>query len=157
MAREHCRILVSRWNNPDFVRLDRGTQWLYDALLTQPDVTTCGVLPYVPGRWTALAPGLSARKLELECAELERNLFVVVDKSTAELFIRSHFRHDKPLNNTNTAKAVARTWTTVRSKKIRRAVLVEIQRLHNEPEFGDWPGWKLLEIKELVAMDLVAL
>lgn len=153
MAREYGRLWLSIWSDPEFTALPLAPQWLFCALLSQPGLTTCGVQPYTPNRWTSLVPDLTARRTEKAIADLEAARFIVVDRQTDEVALRSHLRYDKPLRGMNTAKAVARTWREVRSPALRRVVLIEMQRLHDEGEFEDWLGWKEVEVKALLATD----
>lgn len=154
MAREYGRVWLSIWSDSDFIRLDMCAQWLYLALLSQPSMTTCGVQPYTPNRWAGLVPALNARRAERAVRDLEGAGLIIADRTTDELAVRSHLRYDKPLRSANTAKAFARTWSDVRSARLRRAVLIELQRLHDEHEFPTWAGWEEHEIKHLVATDL---
>lgn len=156
MAREYGRVWISIWSDPEFTALDTNTQWLYLALLSQPGMTTCGAQPFTPNRWASLSPALTGKRTELAMGHLERVRLVVADRHTDELVIRSHLRYDKPLRNVNTAKAFARTWKDVRSAAIRKVILIELQRLHDEGEFEEWIGWTLPEIKTLVATEIGA-
>lgn len=153
MAREYGRLWLSIWNNRDFLDLDMPPQWLYMALLSQPGMATCGVLSFAPNRWATLTPKVTGRQVEKAVAALEEGAFIVVDRGTDEVLIRSHLRHDKPLRTTNTAKAVVRTWRQVASVELRRAIVVELHRLHDDGRFSDWLGWQVPEIKDLVALD----
>lgn len=153
MAREYGRLWLSIWSDPDFAQLDITTQWLYLALLSQPGMTTCGVQPFTPNRWAGLTPGLSVRQVDRAIGALTYAKFVVVDRATDELAIRSHLRYDQPLRIPNTAKAVARTVGLIRSETVRAAVVAEMQRLYDEGEHDDWKGWGVPEIKALIVAD----
>lgn len=152
MAREYGRVWLSIWSDFEFRQLDVHTQWLYLALVSQPGMSTCGVLSYAPNRWSGLAEGLTARQVERSVARLEAARLIVVDRETDELLIRTHIRYDKPLRTVNTAKAVARTWAQIVSPEIQKVVLTELQRLSDENEFPEWLGWDVPDIQRLLQM-----
>lgn len=153
MAREYGRVLLSIWSDPDFVRLGSRTQRLYMLLVSQPGMATCGVQSYAPRRWAGLAPDTTARQIETGISDLEVVKFVVVDRDTDELLIRSHLRHDRALATTNVAKSLARTWRQIASPQLKQIVLAELQRLHVETQYEDkpWPGWDIPEIRAMLA------
>lgn len=134
MARDHARIQVRRWHDPDFRSLAADAQHMYDTILSQPGLSYAGVLDYIPGRLASLAKGNSAKKVEASVEKLVVARFVVVDEATAELLIRSFVRHDGVLARANMGKAVARAYGKVLSPKVRNAVLDELARAYNEGE-----------------------
>lgn len=152
MAREYGRIWISAWKDFEFTHLAAAEQWLYFALISQPGLSTCGVQSHAPSRWATLAADMTPRKIERSVARLEAARLVVVDRDTDELLIRSHLRYDKPLRTANVAKAVARTWEQVASPELQKVILVELARLHDEPETKGWPGWDTPEIRRLLQM-----
>lgn len=154
MAREYGRIWLSAWKDFEFTHLAAGEQWLYFALISQPGLSTCGVQSYAPSRWATLADDQTPRKIERAVSRLEVARLVIVDRDTDELLIRSHIRYDKPLRTANVAKAVARTWEQVASPELQKAILIELARLHGEPEFKDWAGWSTPEIRKLLETPL---
>jgi hypothetical protein len=112
-------------------------------LTSHPDVSYCGVIDYLPGRWTDLAAGLTEAKLKANVRTLERARYLVVDRKSHELLIRSFIRHDKILARRNMGNACGRALGTVHSDTIREAVLHELARLRNEsPGLEGWAGFK---------------
>lgn len=120
MARKEARISTSVWRNRMFTDLPLAAQGLYWMLLAQPDVSMCGVLPYLPGRWAALCGSddhIDALGL------LEQSGFVVVDRDTSELLVRTFVKWDGVLRGPKTRSGMWKAWAGVLSDRIRRVVL----------------------------------
>lgn len=81
MARDHARIQTGIWNDPDWRKLDQGAQHVYWMLASHPDLSYCGVIDYLPGRWLELADGLTEAKIKVAVRALERGRYVVVDRN----------------------------------------------------------------------------
>jgi hypothetical protein len=64
-------------------------------LMSQPQLNNLGVLPYAPEKWYRLAAGLTGDQLDGILAELEHDTYVVIDRDTDELLIRTFITHDK--------------------------------------------------------------
>lgn len=144
MARDHARFKTSIWRtDPDWPKLDQGAQHLYMMLASHPDLSYCGVISYLPGRWIDLADGLTESKLKASVRKLERSRYVVVDRKTHELLVRSFMRHDQILARRNMGNACCRALGTVHSGVIRDSVLHELARLWLEDKGRDgWAGFK---------------
>lgn len=143
MARDHARIQTAVWDDPDWLKLDQGAQHLYWMLTSHKDLSYCGVLPYLPGRWTRLSDGLTIAKLKASARTLERAKYVVIDREVSELMVRSFIRHDKILARRNMGNACARAIGLVHSSQVREAVLHELARLWLEnPAQDGWLGFK---------------
>lgn len=151
MAREYARVWLSIWSDFEFKQLDTRSQWLYFALISQPDLSTAGVQSFSVKRWAGLAAGLTPRQIDTSVQALERGRLVVVDRDTEELLIRSHIRYDRPLRNANVAKALARTWAQIVSTELQKVVLLELRRLFREEGQNGWPGWTVPEVKRLLS------
>jgi len=143
VARDHARIQTAIWNDPDWRKLDQGAQHLYWMLASSPDLSYCGRLDYIPGRMTDLCSGLTAPKIHAAVKRLERGRYIVVDRKTHELLVRSFIRHDGILARRNMGHACARALGLVHSQPIRDAVLHELARLWVEDSARDgWAGFK---------------
>lgn len=139
----HARIQSERWKDADWRRLPQASQHIYDMLITHPDLSYCGVIDYLPGRWTELAADLTEAKIKAAIRPLERGRYVVVDRKTHELLVRSFIRHDKVLARRNMGHACGRALGLVHSRPIRDAVLHELARLHVEDSTLDgWDGFR---------------
>lgn len=143
MARDHARTYTAIWDDGDFIRLDQAAQHTYWMLTSNRDLTYCGVLAYVPGRFVKLAHGLTDAKFKASIRVLERAKYVVVDRQTQELLVRSFIRHDKILARRNIGNACARALGKVHSQAIRDAILHELARLWDEDKTREgWVGFK---------------
>lgn len=144
MPRDHARVKVSIWGDPDFRALTMADQWGYLAAFSQAPLTYCGVLdPYIPGRLAKLASDLTPTKVKTIVRGLERAKFIVVDRDTAELLVRSYVRHDGVLERVNMGKAVGTAFERVTSATVRDAIAVEMGRLMaSEPNLAGWIGLK---------------
>lgn len=141
MARKHARILVSIWDDPDFVALTTAQQVTYFALLSSKDLSWCGVNPLLPQRFSGLASDLNERKARAAFDALADARFIVADHDTAEVAARTFVRHDDILNQPNVTKAMGRALGLVRSDRIRRAIVDELHRVHLEsPDAKGWPS-----------------
>jgi hypothetical protein len=124
MARSEARLFVTIWDDEDWRALSGTAQWLYGVvLLTQPDLSWCGVLPYSPRRWAGLAKGVTPKAVTKALSELEQGEkpLVVIDRDTEELWIRTLVKNDGILRIPNLRKAMADAFKLVRSKLIREA------------------------------------
>ena len=143
MARDHARFQTAIHNDPDWRRLDALAQHAYWMLTTSKDLSYCGVIDYIPKRWVTFAAGLTEAKIKASVRTLERARYVVVDRKTDELLVRSFIRHDKILARRNMGNACGRALGTVHSQVIRDAVLHELARLWSEqPGLDGWSGFK---------------
>lgn len=145
MARDHARTKTSIWRDPDWRSLPWEAQWLYQTLISQEDLSRCGVLDYRPGRIAALAAGNTAAKVRRAANTLERSRFIIIDRETEELLVRTHVRHDGVLDRVNMGKAVGRALAKVVSLSLRHAVLSELARCYEEsPRLAGWVGFREL-------------
>lgn len=135
MARTYGRVLTATWQDDDWRLLPSDAQHLYLLLVSQPDISPCGVLPYVPRRWAAMAVDLDVEDVEHRLRVLEDRRFVIVDDDTGELVIRSYVRHDGGLANTKMRGAIRNGLEEIHSSTIRRAVEAEIPTEYRE-SFG---------------------
>lgn len=152
MARDHARFQTAIHNDPDWRRLDPSAQHTYWMITTHPDLSYCGVIDYIPSRWTELAKGLTEAKIKASVRTLERARYVVVDRKTSELLVRSFIRHDKILARRNMGNACGRALGAVHSQPIRDAVLHELARLWLEDSSRD--GWAGLKDFDPMAFDM---
>lgn len=142
-ARKYAKRRVSTWFDHEFRHLTLEQQGLYDALCAYPELSRCGVIPFIPNRLTICSDSLTARKLTKLVTELELLDYVRVDFGMAELLIRSHIRHDEGMRTPNIARSIARSFSSIISPSISHAVAFELARLYNEAP--DLPGWEGFE------------
>lgn len=123
MARSHAKIMAAIWDDEDFVTLNSGPQRLYKLLLTQRKLTLVGLLTYTPSRWARLAADTTLASVEGDIDELEASAFVIVDRDTDELLIRTFVKNDaangRLLDNVNLLRGVWNAWTAIESRQLR--------------------------------------
>lgn len=152
MARDHARTYTAIWDDPDFRRLDQAAQHTYLMLTSNKDITYCGLLDFVPGRFVDQTHGLTDVRFKASIRVLERQKYVVVDRKTQELLVRSFIRHDKILARRNIGNACARALGKVHSTLIREAILHELARLWDEDSARE--GWAGFQDYDAMAFDM---
>lgn len=141
MAREHSRLLVSIWDDPDFISLDPSQQIVYLALTGSRDLSWCGVAPLLPKRIARCARTLTERKVITHIGTLVDRRFLLVDNETDEVAVRTYVRHDKIIGSPNVTKAMGRALGLVRSEHIADGIKAELARLlADEPDAKGWPS-----------------
>lgn len=123
MARAEARVFSAIWHDDTFKALNVGEQWLYFTLLSQGDLSPCGVLPDMPSRWAKLAAGTTSKLVAKWRDGLVAERFVVMDQTTDELLIRTLVRHDGGLKSPNLVVAVARSYGAVHSEVLREFII----------------------------------
>jgi hypothetical protein len=77
------------WRGVDWRGLTSDAQWAYEMLCQQDALSYAGIIDYRAGRFAALAKDLTARKVEAAIRELEAARFVIIDRETEELLVRT--------------------------------------------------------------------
>ena len=143
MARDHARLIVAIQDDPDWCDLTSSEQSTYVALLTNRDLSYCGVCPLIPERFVGTAKDRTARTFARDLARLEVPRFVVVDRETAEILVRTYVRHDGILKQRNITKSMIAAKRKVRSGVIVAAIDDELVRLYrDDPEAKGWVGFE---------------
>lgn len=123
MARSYGKLLARCWSDPDWTSLTVSAQRLYMLLLSQPKLSLVGVLDFMPQRWAKLAAGCDLPALEAALAELEAGRFIVVDRDTDELLVRSLLKNDGVQTaNKKVVKGVWSAWNAVQSSRLRHLI-----------------------------------
>lgn len=127
---QYTKLHRSIWTDLDFVTLPASAQRTYLLLISQPDISHCGVLALTLGRWATLAADTTRAQLTEDIATLAAARFVVVDDQTEECWIRSYMVYDglSRVHNGHTAivNAADRVLSTVIADQIHR-LLVPIE------------------------------
>jgi hypothetical protein len=131
MPRTEARVFTSIWNDPQFLALPGSAQRLYMFLLSQPDLTYCGVMPLRPGRWAKKAADLTVAGIERDLKELEaaERMFVLADAENGELLVRTLLRNDGIWKQPNLLKQARESADQVESPMIRMRLMAELERL----------------------------
>ena len=134
MPRSEARIFASIWDDEDCLSLSVSARHMYYVvLLTQPDLSHCGVIPLREARWAKK----SRQSLDEVCAalkELEAVGWTVTDHETRELFARSLVRRDKILRQPKMWLPLTASIGQIDSVHIRAALLCELVRTRGEGE-----------------------
>lgn len=139
MARDHARLFVRIWADPDWKSLSSGQQLTFIKLVSSSDLSWCGVHPMLPVRLAQLSSDTSERKVRADLDGLAGRRFVVVDESTAEVLVRSYVRHDGLLKQPNVTKAMVKALEATHSDALRSAVREELARAFRED--SEAKGW----------------
>lgn len=118
----YTKIVRSIWHDDDFKALAATTQRAYFMLVSQPDLTQCGILAITPGRWAQLAADTDTDDIRAEMLALEAAGFIVIDHRTEELWVRSFMKYDEGYRVPNIAKAITNSCEAISSKPLRRQV-----------------------------------
>lgn len=146
MARNHMRLLVTVWEDPEWLALPSSHQTAYLALCSSQDLSWCGVHPLLPQRLVGTSRDMTERKVAEALKSLASKRFLVVDEKTAEISVRTFVRHDGILGQPNVTKAMVRALNMVRSKKIRASVKTELARvLQEHPQAKGWPTLRAMD------------
>lgn len=128
MARNYAQIMTAIWRNAEFRALAEREQRGYLLLVTQPDISACGVLPLRLRRWADMAVDSTPQGMTQVLKALEAGRFVVVDWDVEEVLIRSFIRWDGGFNNPKRRPVIIRTAAESDSELIRRHLAAEFQR-----------------------------
>lgn len=129
MPREHGRILCAIWTDPDWRARSPGAQRLYFLLISQRTITTCGVLPLQVSKWARGSNDTTAADVETALAELSEHRYVVVDRDTEEVLVRTFIRNDGVAKHPNMLKNALRVARQTESPLLRAALALELRRL----------------------------
>jgi len=139
MARDHARFYVRMWGETDWRSLHPLSQWLFMHLISAPTMTQAGIAEWRPSRIAALAETLTPETVETIAYDLERRAYLLVDRVTEEVLVRSFIRNDKVLEQPNVTIAACRAWTAASSAPIRALVVHELKRLQKDaPNARAW-------------------
>lgn len=118
----YVKLLRSIWTDPDFVALDTEAQRLYLLLISQPDISHVGVVPFMPARWARLSVTSTVDATLDATLVLEAHNFVAVDNETGELWVRSYIIHDEAWKLTNGKKSLVNAHERVYSPRLRNLI-----------------------------------
>jgi len=128
MARDHARIHLSVWDDPEFVALTTPQQWTYFALCASRQLSYCGVHPLVPAHLAKRSRDMTERKVAAALSGLEVGRFVVIDEDTAEIAVRTYVYHDGILKMPNVVRAMNAAFARVMSVTLRAVIVDEVTR-----------------------------
>lgn len=149
MARDHARINVAVWGDPDFRALPPQAQHLYLLLWSSPALTYCGTHDWRPARLAGLASGWAKDDVEAAAACLAARHFVVIDDDREEILLRSWMRFDGLLKQPRMAISCVTAYAAVASDLIRSVVVAELLRIREDsPDLTCWTDRRVAEVLE---------
>jgi hypothetical protein len=147
MARDHTRVNLALWSDPDWRKLPPAAQHLYLTLWTSPGRTYCGTHDWRPNRLVKLAAGFTAEHLRTVAACLQARHFLVIDEETEEALIRSWARFDGLMRQPRMAVSYASAYADVASPTLRQVLVHETKKIHNlEPDLACWKDPRVASI-----------
>lgn len=154
MARTYARIKVGIWHDDTFRSLSSHAQHLYFTLLTDPDLSYCGIADWRPKRISGKAEAWLPESVEVAACELADKRMVLFCDDTEEALVRSFVRHDGVLQNAKLAVSAANAVGSISSNALRSIVVGELRRAKKEnPEWAAWKVAPLLAVLERDASD----
>jgi hypothetical protein len=139
MARQFAQLSVNIWSDEHFKSMRPEDQHMYFVLLSQPRVSLCGVIDYIPSRIARCSYHWTVSDVEDRIKALIEQRYVVLDEETSEVLIRSFVRNDGLLKVPNIAKGMASEYGEVMSQRLRDVIVKELKRAHRQwPDLGAW-------------------
>lgn len=139
MARDHARLRLDIWADDDWRDLPSNAQWLYMLLSSHPSLGFAGVADWRPARLAGHARETTAEDVEYAAAWLEAGEYLVIDRNTEEVLIRSWIKHDGLLTSPNITKAMVKAHAAIGSAVLRAVVVDQLERLKQaRPEMAGW-------------------
>ncbi|TSI12652.1 hypothetical protein [Brevibacterium aurantiacum] len=129
MAREYAKLLTRIWANGDFKALRASDQRLYFQLISQPDISMCGVVTLAEKRWSLQVADQDEGQISDCLASLESSRFVVVDRGTQEVLVRSYIRSDEAWKSPTTMKGIDSSVRAVLSESLKAVLRDELIRI----------------------------
>lgn len=147
MARKFAQILVTIWDDDDFLDLSVSEQWLYKHIITQADLSYAGVMDWRPKKITQKAADITLEEIEIAASVLMAKNYIIIDDGTEEVLVRSFMRSDGLLKQKNMGAAVAKAYASAGSRQLKGIIVHELHRLRTEnPSWGSWEG--LVEVMQ---------
>lgn len=134
MARNYSNIVTDIWGkDDDFKALPSSAQRVYLMLFSQRDISAAGVLAITLTRWASYAADTSVASILSDVDTLVRGSYIVLDRDTDEILVRSFIRWDKGYRNPKRRPVLLDAIANVQSRAIRAAIDVELARLDATP------------------------
>lgn len=124
MARSRATIHTEIWNPDSAFRLRSArAQRLYFVILTQGDLSLCGVCALTIERWSHLSCDTSVIAIRKALNELIEHEYILVDEKTQEVWVRTFTKHDGVLRQPNVIVSMSRDFDAIQSVQIRDAFI----------------------------------
>jgi hypothetical protein len=145
MSRTYAQFSTSIWRDADFLALPASLQRIYMLLSSQPDISAAGVLPLAVNRWAGKAPDTTPGDIVEGLRGLADQRFIVFDRDTEELFVRSFVRWDNGYKNPKRLHAIRDAADQIESVGIIAALAAEFERLEVAEAFRGQCSSRCLE------------
>lgn len=132
MARDHSRWYLRAWGDPEWRALHPMSQWLYRLIVDHETLSYAGVADWRPNRLCRLASPVTADEIEIVAADLEERLYLLIDRDTEEVLVRSFVRNDRILYQPNVSQAMVKAWDGIASEALRGVLVHELRRLKKD-------------------------
>lgn len=129
MPRDHGRILVTIWNDPQFRALTGNAQRLYMLLISQKNMDHAGLIPLQINKWSRCSDHTTVEEIESGLRELALSHFAYFDEVTEEALVRTLIRNDGVLKQKNIFKNAMRCARAIESQYLRDAMALEIRKI----------------------------
>ena len=126
---EYGKIFKRAWGDADFKALTCQQQLLYLKLVSQTDISLAGVLTLATIRWAGQTAGVTDKDIARTLAELEAARFIVCDRETQEVLVRSYVRNDLGWRSSKTMKAVKAAVGRILSPRLRGVISAELLKV----------------------------
>lgn len=147
MARDRGVFNLTIWGDADFRALPMPAQHLYMRLWTHPQLSHCGIVDYRPPKLARFADGFSIEVVETSVECLEARHFVVVDRDSDELLIRSWMRFDGLLRQPRLAVSMTKAYADATSPELRGVVVHELGKIREqEPDLAAWSDRRVQDV-----------
>lgn len=129
MARQFAQFQLRMWVDDEWTNLTIEAQHLYKLLLSQEDLGPSGLIPLRPRRWGNLSRNGSVDKVDAALDELDAASFVVVDRETAEVLIRTFIRGSENYKHIRLLRMALNQAERAEGPRIRSALGQELGQL----------------------------
>lgn len=113
--------------------LSTNAKLLYFALLVEPTLNQAGVGALRERRW-ARETELTVEEVRAALAELDAQLYALVDADTEEILVRTMIRRDGVAEKPNLLRAACRAAVMVESPRLRAVLAAELRKLPPRPK-----------------------
>lgn len=131
MPRSEARLFNAIWKDSEWRAFSVSARHMYAFLLTQDDLTHCGLIPLREARWARLT-GLTVAAIRADLQVLAEVQWAVVDRDTDELLVRSLVRRDKVLLQPLLWVPFSISALSIESALLRAVLLGELVRCRSE-------------------------
>jgi hypothetical protein len=126
MARTFAQFQLRIWVDEEWTGLTIEAQHLYKLLISQEDIGPSGLIPYRPRRWAKLSRNGSVEKVDAALDELDAASFVVLDRETAEVLVRTFIRGSENYKHVRLLRMALNQAERAESPRIRSALGQEL-------------------------------